>query len=115
MLVNHNLDHSGIHFDINNLAYQELIGMLVKFMDERDTYHVYNVDRLGIQSILVGYDYYYRVQDTTHIEKYVVLGDFGTLEFIIDLVNNRATITEESVEVIEEFLMYNGFGVGEGG
>ena len=86
----------------------EFKDMLDKFTDEREMYHVYAIGRACTQSTLVGFDYhYYTIEgEPNKIGKYIDLGDYGRLDFVIDTeLDYGKLVTPDSDHIINRFIL----------
>lgn len=85
----------------------EFRDMIAKFTEDRNSYHMYSVDRAATMGTLVGFTYgYFIVENKPEIiGKYIDVKSYGKLEFHIDSTTQYATIVTPCYEsLINDFL-----------
>lgn len=93
--------------DYRDILKIEFKDMLVKFIDNREFYHIYAIGRACTQSTLVGFDYhYYTIEGEPHkIGKYIDLDEYGRIDFVVDTNTDYGRVTSpDSEEVINRFI-----------
>lgn len=93
--------------DYRDILKIEFKDMLVKFIDDREFYHIYAIGRACTQSTLVGFDYhYYTIEGEPHkIGKYIDLDEYGRIDFVVDTNTDYGRVTSpDSEEVINRFI-----------
>lgn len=93
--------------DYRDILKIEFKDMLVKFIDNREFYHIYAIGRACTQSTMVGFDYhYYTIEGEPHkIGKYIDLDEYGRIDFVVDTNTDYGRVTSpDSEEVINRFI-----------
>lgn len=98
---------AGKGVDYEDILKVEFKGMLQKFLEPRENFHVYAISRMLTHATMIGYDYGYFTYpgEDDYVGKYLDLEEYGVIAFKVDCRTNYGKIvSENSNEVINKFV-----------
>lgn len=89
--------------DVLKVEFKDAIG---HFLRNRNTYHIYRINRLMSNGTLINFDFYFLPsQDPDKVIQEIDLKDYGKLTFEIDVTNSYGKIISDNYnDVINRFI-----------